>query len=87
MDKSTKQEDIVLICIDCSNQFIFSAGEQAFYRSKALSVPKRCPTCRQKRKANLVPDETQLRSYREVGKMLPGNGPCNEYQEGNSDDK
>jgi CxxC-x17-CxxC domain-containing protein len=40
-------EDRTLTCRDCSEQFIFSAGEQAFYSSKGLlNDPARCPSCR-----------------------------------------
>jgi hypothetical protein len=45
-----------LICCDCGQPFIFSAGERAFFWSKGLSTPKRCPQCRQKRRDTLVPD-------------------------------
>lgn len=43
-----------LTCCDCGQPFIFSAGEQAFFWSKGLSQPKRCPACRERRKATLV---------------------------------
>jgi len=46
-----------LICCDCRQPFIFSAGEKAYFWSKGLSTPKRCPQCRLKRKATLVPEE------------------------------
>ncbi|MFC1892798.1 zinc-ribbon domain containing protein [Chloroflexota bacterium] len=36
---------------------MFFAGEQAFYYSKSLSQPKRCKSCREKRRRLLVPDE------------------------------
>ena len=40
-------EDRTLTCRDCSEEFTFSAGEQAFYASKALTNdPQRCPSCR-----------------------------------------
>lgn len=45
-----------LICCDCGQPFIFSAGEQTFFWSKGLSQPKRCQSCREKRKATLVPE-------------------------------
>lgn len=36
---------------DCQKIFIFSAGEQQFYKEKGLaSNPKRCQSCRNKRK-------------------------------------
>ena len=41
-------EDRTLTCRSCGSQFIFSAGEQAFFASKGLvNDPQRCLTCRQ----------------------------------------
>ena len=48
-----------LICCDCGQPFIFSAGEKTFFWSKGLTEPKRCKTCRQKRRATLVPEVRQ----------------------------
>ena len=48
--------DVILTCFDCKGTFVFSAGEQAFFASKALSPPKRCPNCRRQRKQTIVPD-------------------------------
>ena len=45
-------EDKTLQCADCGNDFIFSAEEQEFFQSKGYeNDPKRCPECRQARKA------------------------------------
>jgi NAD-dependent SIR2 family protein deacetylase len=41
-------------CVDCGADFTFSVGEQRYFLSKGLSVPKRCPQCRLKRKLTLV---------------------------------
>lgn len=44
--------DKTLICKDCGNEFIFTAGEQNFYKEKGLdNEPKRCKSCRDKRKS------------------------------------
>jgi ribosomal protein S27E len=48
--------DVNITCVDCENTFVFSGGEQAFFASKALSPPKRCPDCRKRRKITIVPD-------------------------------
>jgi CxxC-x17-CxxC domain-containing protein len=42
--------DRTLTCRDCGQQFVFTAGEQAFYQERGFSDPQRCPTCRQARK-------------------------------------
>ena len=45
-------EDQHITCVDCGEDFIFTAGEQAFYREKGLTnAPTRCKACREKRKA------------------------------------
>jgi len=44
--------DKTLTCKDCGSEFIFSEGEQAFYKEKGFeNEPQRCPDCRRARKA------------------------------------
>jgi hypothetical protein len=50
-------EDRYIPCVDCKNIFIFTVGEQRFFNSKGLSLPKRCPDCRARRKATLVREQ------------------------------
>ena len=41
-------QDRAITCRDCGVEFVFSAGEQAFYASKGLqNEPQRCASCRQ----------------------------------------
>ncbi len=43
--------DKVIVCKDCKAEFIFSEGEQAFYREKGFdNEPQRCPDCRRANK-------------------------------------
>jgi len=45
-------EDKTLICEDCGQEFIFTVGEQEFYKEKGFeNEPKRCKACRDKKKA------------------------------------
>ena len=45
-------EDKTLSCVECSQSFTFSAEDQQFFESKGYTnEPKRCPSCRQARKA------------------------------------
>jgi CxxC-x17-CxxC domain-containing protein len=45
-------EDRSLQCSDCGSTFTFSAEEQEFFQSRGyVNEPKRCPECRQARKA------------------------------------
>lgn len=40
-------QDRTLVCRDCAEEFVFSAGEQAFFLSKGLqNDPQRCLSCR-----------------------------------------
>jgi CxxC-x17-CxxC domain-containing protein len=43
-------QDKELICIDCGATFVFTAGEQLFFRDKRFTnEPKRCKACKSKR--------------------------------------
>ena len=43
--------DKEIVCEECSQAFIFTAGEQEFFSSKGLqNLPRRCNVCRQRRK-------------------------------------
>lgn len=44
-------EDKTLICKECGEEFVFTAGEQEFYAKKDLhNEPKKCKKCREARK-------------------------------------
>lgn len=46
-EESRVYQDRTLTCRDCSEEFIFSAGEQTFFASKGLvNDPQRCLSCR-----------------------------------------
>jgi CxxC-x17-CxxC domain-containing protein len=45
-------QDKTLVCRDCGQEFVFTAGEQEYYAQKGFTnEPRRCPSCRQARKA------------------------------------
>ncbi len=45
-------QDEKIVCRDCGQEFIFSAGEQEFYATKGFAnKPARCPDCRKAFKA------------------------------------
>ena len=45
-------EDKTLVCKECGNEFVFTAGEQEFYAEKGfVNEPQRCKACRDARKA------------------------------------
>lgn len=44
-------EDKNLVCKECGNEFVFTAGEQAFYAERGFqNAPQRCKACRDARK-------------------------------------
>jgi CxxC-x17-CxxC domain-containing protein len=44
-------EDKTIKCVDCGEEFLFTAGEQEFYRDHGLThAPTRCKRCRESRK-------------------------------------
>jgi CxxC-x17-CxxC domain-containing protein len=55
--KGTNMEfqDKNLKCMDCGQEFIFTAGEQLFFHDKQFkNEPKRCKPCKAKRQAALA---------------------------------
>lgn len=52
-------EDKTLNCSDCGADFTFSADEQELFHSKGYTnEPKRCPSCRDARKARRAQEST-----------------------------
>jgi CxxC-x17-CxxC domain-containing protein len=59
-------EDKNLVCRDCGNEFVFTAGEQEFYDSKGFqNEPTRCKDCRGSRKSqfNRSSDNKKTREF------------------------
>src|SRR4051812_32414931 len=47
--------DVKITCIDCGEEFIWTSGEQVFYRDKGLqNPPKRCKACKQAKNERLA---------------------------------
>ena len=47
-------EDKTIVCVDCQQPFVFTAGEQQFYAERGLlELPKRCKPCRGQRRRRL----------------------------------
>lgn len=43
-------QDRILKCVDCGEEFVFTAGEQLFFHDKQFkNEPKRCKGCKAKR--------------------------------------
>jgi CxxC-x17-CxxC domain-containing protein len=66
-------QDKSLQCMECGTTFTFSAEDQEFHQSKGYTnEPKRCPDCRQARKAQRSGSD----SYGAPRQMFPVN--CDE---------
>jgi CxxC-x17-CxxC domain-containing protein len=53
-------EDKTLVCRDCGEEFVFTAGEQGFYLEKGLlNEPQRCPACRAARRRERTAGNTR----------------------------
>jgi CxxC-x17-CxxC domain-containing protein len=65
----TATTDKTLSCVDCRQEFAFTASEQQFYADRQFSEPRRCPSCRASRKAARGND-----SYGGNGGGYSGNG-------------
>ncbi|GAC1633467.1 MAG: zinc-ribbon domain containing protein [Chloroflexota bacterium] len=42
--------DRSLSCVQCGNEFTFTADDQAFHAGRGYQDPKRCPSCRAERR-------------------------------------
>lgn len=43
--------DRALTCVQCGNEFTFSADDQEFHAGRGYQDPKRCPSCRAERRS------------------------------------
>lgn len=44
--------DIILNCKDCGNNFTFTEKDQEFFEKMQFTQPRRCKSCRLKKKEN-----------------------------------
>lgn len=60
-------EDKNIVCKDCGNEFVFTAGEQEFYAEKGFeNEPVRCKQCRNARKTDRNGGERVQRTMYDV---------------------
>ncbi len=59
MENEEEFVDETLVCKECGNEFVFTAGEQRFYKEKGfMNKPKSCKACRDaKKNAGRAPRE------------------------------
>lgn len=54
-DEESEFEDLEILCFDCGNNFVWTGGEQTFFRDKGLkNAPKRCKPCKQAKNERLA---------------------------------
>lgn len=54
-DEQEDFEDLEILCVDCGDHFVWTAGEQIFFRDKGLkNPPKRCKPCKQAKNERLA---------------------------------
>ncbi|MBV8671837.1 MAG: zinc-ribbon domain containing protein [Acidobacteriaceae bacterium] len=55
--------DRILKCVDCGNEFVFTAGEQLFFHDKQFkNDPKRCKNCKAKRTSGVAGSRPETRT-------------------------
>jgi CxxC-x17-CxxC domain-containing protein len=70
--------DRTITCVDCGTEFVFTAGEQQFYAQRGFTEsPKRCASCRARRKAQRQPE-----SYRPAFAGAVDDGDGGGYRSG-----
>ncbi|MEZ5426186.1 MAG: zinc-ribbon domain containing protein [Pyrinomonadaceae bacterium] len=54
-DEQSEFEDKDILCVDCGKTFVWTEGEQIFFRDKGLrNAPKRCKPCKQAKNERLA---------------------------------
>jgi len=69
---------------DCQAEFYITERDQEYFADKDLELPKRCWSCRQKRKRERneakAKQDTEERSLRMNGNRKPGRAPRDKYE-------
>ena len=66
-------EDKTIVCKDCGEEFLFTAGEQGFYLEKGLlNEPQRCAPCREKRRAERTEPLARRSMWCRAAALMPG---------------
>jgi hypothetical protein len=65
----TQMEDLIMVCIQCEEEFQFSVSEQKKYEDRGYDIPKRCPSCRKHKSRNSDLTEDRRHSNRKRGSL------------------
>ena len=52
--------DVIRVCRDCREEFVLRGGEIDFFKTKGLSLPRRCQKCRKSRRDQYKQEEEVL---------------------------
>ena len=56
-----------IACVDCHGEFIFSEGEQEFFKMKGFAnPPKRCRACRKDKRAKFPASPQEIAEFASV---------------------
>ena len=55
-------KDKIIICNDCAQEFVWTVGEQEFYKEKNVENPRYCMICRGKQRAKEVFEKRLLKN-------------------------
>lgn len=58
-----------IICKECGKSFSILPGEERFYISKGMQIPKRCKECRRIRKEQKIKDEKRIRNEQDESEL------------------
>lgn len=80
-DSEADFQDKTMTCNDCSKDFIWSVGEQIFFRDKGLqNPPKRCKPCKQAKNERIeAVMAAQAAGVRQKIEVAVHCARCNEY--------
>ena len=70
--KSAASKDLVRECAECGRRFVWTVGEQEFYKERKMSPPRTCSKeCRERRKK----ERTRKEELRELRESMQPSGP------------
>lgn len=63
-------EDMIMVCVQCDEEFDFSIQEQEKYEERGYDIPKRCPSCRKHKSRSLDLTENRRHIKRKRGLLF-----------------
>jgi hypothetical protein len=77
--------DMKLKCVDCGKEFVFTEGEQTYYRERGLAIPKRCSGCRLKRRSGIGKRPVDVKLEKPEQEEIPQEEKEEKEEEGKKD--